>query len=963
MRSAIIPFALLLLSTTQAQHGVGPLWKAEHPIPPVNPAHSQRGTLFNNMGVTSNGRAIVLTAEINPLNGVISGIYLQYSDDHGHTWSPPVTFTAPAGTLGTTPPKVLVDSDDNVHLLWSAAVPQAIFYSRYTDDLVQQVNGVQIANTGFSAVASHLTMDASGRLHAIWHEGNPGTGQTAEVFHARSDDGGATWTPKHTVSQIDGRHSAFPRGQYDAVQGNTIGIAWRDSVGGSSQWDIKLSVSTNAGDTWSTPTTVVAGTHMDSDPDLVIDDQDRFHLFWHRYPSGNPFNGAHVRYMFSDNNGATWNVAGGTQLSDAGFRSHLVEGCRYDAEHGVLWAVWKDERDFNSGNPQADQVLKHSLDRGLTWSTAEFASDRGASSIGFKASCVLPGGGLASNYEVTDPGTGLNRVFYRERHTAVTPSRTLFLNLNSHNEMTATEDYVGNVALFNNNVTWLTQIREHMLEHDAAWNFQTNSRFVIAALQHQGAHTSGTDILDALEDARVWIDPRNKTAVGYPYNIADVAHLLDSCGSPASDIVGGFVHWPYALEDWTQYQNPVNGVVYNVPWQANIIWGGGSLPPHTHDANNFGVWKPQSGTDSISFHTHAPSNHLWLVGNGCAPLVHPGVSAAAIAAEIIQHAQLIHTGAWPQDRFYSESLQFNQRDLSNALVARIDSVMDLLQPYVDAGMIIWCTTGQKLELFKQWSAAQGIASSQWACGQGVQVEVKAWLDGPYNSSTLLMDDGLRSTGLVPEGEPYTALGFGPGGGERRLSDALSITGSDAPVDWVRVELRASSNPATVVSARHAMIQRDGDITDLDGASPLTFNVPPGDYYVAVRHRNHLGAMTATTRSLSALPATVDLRTALTTTWGTDARKSVGNARLLWAGNTYLDPATSLLKYVGVNNDRDPILVRIGGTIPTATANGYFLEDVTLNGQVKYVGTGNDRDPILVNIGGAVPTNTRSEQLP
>jgi hypothetical protein len=31
--------------------------------------------------------------------------------------------------------------------------------------------------------------------------------------------------------------------------------------------------------------------------------------------------------------------------------------------------------------------------------------------------------------------------------------------------------------------------------------------------------------------------------------------------------------------------------------------------------------------------------------------------------------------------------------------------------------------------------------------------------------------------------------------------------------------------------------------------------------------------------------------------------------------------------------------------------------------VQYVGTGNDRDPILVNIGGSVPTALRNEQLP
>ncbi|MBK7945294.1 MAG: hypothetical protein IPJ85_08310 [Flavobacteriales bacterium] len=67
--------------------------------------------------------------------------------------------------------------------------------------------------------------------------------------------------------------------------------------------------------------------------------------------------------------------------------------------------------------------------------------------------------------------------------------------------------------------------------------------------------------------------------------------------------------------------------------------------------------------------------------------------------------------------------------------------------------------------------------------------------------------------------------------------------------------------------------------------------------------------------------------------------------------------------MGDPNDRDPILSRIGGSVPTNTVNGYFVEDVDMNGSVRYTGDPNDRDPILVNIGGSVPTNVRMQQLP
>jgi len=82
--------------------------------------------------------------------------------------------------------------------------------------------------------------------------------------------------------------------------------------------------------------------------------------------------------------------------------------------------------------------------------------------------------------------------------------------------------------------------------------------------------------------------------------------------------------------------------------------------------------------------------------------------------------------------------------------------------------------------------------------------------------------------------------------------------------------------------------------------------------------------------------------------------------VLWAGNALRD---GTLRYTGTNNDRDPVLVAIGGSVPTAFTSGYRQEDVNLDGVVKYTGPQNDRDPVLVNIGGALPTATRAEQLP
>ncbi len=248
-----------------------------------------------------------------------------------------------------------------------------------------------------------------------------------------------------------------------------------------------------------------------------------------------------------------------------------------------------------------------------------------------------------------------------------------------------------------------------------------------------------------------------------------------------------------------------------------------------------------------------------------------------------------------------------------------------------------------------------------------QANVKLWLDGPFDSGTGLMTDSLRDNGLIPLSEPYSAMGYANaagGGGETTTAGVLATTGANAIVDWVRVELRLANNPASMVASRHALVQRDGDVVAANGASVLTFGVAPGSYHVVVRHRNHLGAMTLAAVDLTGAPPTVDFRSVATSTYGTNARKTIGSAMVLWAGNVLIDaPPPIQLQYTGGGNDRDPILAEIGGSVPSNTVSGYLLADVNMDGMVKYIGAGNDRDPILANIGGSVPTNTVNEQVP
>lgn len=247
----------------------------------------------------------------------------------------------------------------------------------------------------------------------------------------------------------------------------------------------------------------------------------------------------------------------------------------------------------------------------------------------------------------------------------------------------------------------------------------------------------------------------------------------------------------------------------------------------------------------------------------------------------------------------------------------------------------------------------------------VLISPRVYLGGAYSVSVPPLSDALRVQGRIPLKEPYSVLGYvhsGTGGGELALPSALLVTGNDAPVDWVLVELRQAGGAGAMVASRAALLQRDGDVVAPNGTAPVAFHVPSGgSYRIALRHRNHLGVMSASPLTLTTTTSTLNFTAPATATFGTNAQNNVGGTMVLWPGNVTFD---GVVKYVGPNNDRDPILSAIGGSTPTnVVSNVYNRADTNMDGIIRYVGANNDRDVILQTVGGSVPTATRTQQLP
>jgi len=289
-------------------------------------------------------------------------------------------------------------------------------------------------------------------------------------------------------------------------------------------------------------------------------------------------------------------------------------------------------------------------------------------------------------------------------------------------------------------------------------------------------------------------------------------------------------------------------------------------------------------------------------------------------------------------------------------------------PAVNGSVSVVAASGGRILVGGVFSTAMQFPQSQFVSFTPapplVRVQPQVLLGGCFVSTQLNMHDSLRRASLVPQTEPYTAMGYSysaDGAYGTIPATAMANASNLAVVDWVVVELRDAVDPSMIVASKRGVLLRNGDVMDVNRLSPLWIPVAPGNYHVAIRHRNHLGVMTASPIALSATNTLVNFTATGFVAYGTNAMNNTGARQVLWPGDA---TSNGEVKYIGAGNDRDPILIAIGGNTPTnSVSNVYSPLDVNMDGVIKYTGANNDRDVILTTVGGSTPTNTRVQQIP
>ncbi|MBN3035330.1 MAG: hypothetical protein JW861_07065, partial [Bacteroidales bacterium] len=224
----------------------------------------------------------------------------------------------------------------------------------------------------------------------------------------------------------------------------------------------------------------------------------------------------------------------------------------------------------------------------------------------------------------------------------------------------------------------------------------------------------------------------------------------------------------------------------------------------------------------------------------------------------------------------------------------------------------------------------------------LDVNIRVFLEGPFLGSQ--MSTALNTNNLIPLNQPYDMPPWDYMGTE----SVPAMPNADV-VDWILIELRetpggpGTATGSTVIYRKAVLLKKDGYLTELDGASALSFPVSfDQNIFVVVYHRNHLAVMSAVPVTPNSGSYSYDFSLGSGQVYGgTLGYKEIGNGYWgLVGGDGNADSQVNNLDKVDVWS-------------PVAGTSGYLAGDFSLDGQANNADK-NDIWAPNTGLGGQVP---------
>jgi hypothetical protein len=262
--------------------------------------------------------------------------------------------------------------------------------------------------------------------------------------------------------------------------------------------------------------------------------------------------------------------------------------------------------------------------------------------------------------------------------------------------------------------------------------------------------------------------------------------------------------------------------------------------------------------------------------------------------------------------------------------------------------------------YKKLSVREGGATTSGPSA-GIFLNARVCLEGAFDPlNPFFMNNELDNLGYLPLTSPYTNLA--PWFHQSFLDQTLdpSQLGQGQWVDWVLVQLYQEVNGVMIFQdAQSAMVHNDGTLYEPTFAmlQGLHFpNLPEGNYYINVIHRNHLAMATAQAISISAdydeLVYNVDFTQVSVPLLGGFVLKDDGNS-----GSIRCMAAGDVDGNGEINSDDlatiDETMSAVVQPPNAVTLFGYWAPDVNFDGRLNF-NSSDDHNLIFANDGIATP---------
>jgi hypothetical protein len=187
--------------------------------------------------------------------------------------------------------------------------------------------------------------------------------------------------------------------------------------------------------------------------------------------------------------------------------------------------------------------------------------------------------------------------------------------------------------------------------------------------------------------------------------------------------------------------------------------------------------------------------------------------------------------------------------------------------------------------------------------------LKVILEGSYSNGNLKTD--LVKAQLLPSKQPYNVHPW-------NITGDISLTnGSENYVDWVLVQIREDLTNTKYWKV--GILNNDGLVLNPDGTSFSFSGLATGEYYLIIKHRNHLSIMSAQKVFIEkGKPVDYDFTDSQNKAYGGNSMADLGDGKFgMIAGDGNADGVVNVLDYSSVANN---ILSR-----------GYAQGDMDMNG--------------------------------